>query len=337
MTWEQLFQDIKAGDIQKVYCFHGPEDHIKRSAMAALRKKLLPEGLEALNHQVLEAPGIQQVIEAAETLPMMADRRLVEAWDWPPLCPGRAKAESEEAEMFTKWLGQSPDSACVVFYLRQSPDGRKKAMQQMQKGAAVVSFEPLPDDKLGKWVRDQLKPQGKKMGGQAIGELVFRAGRDLTKLSGELQKLAAYAAERDEVSVVDVEKLVVPSLESTVFQMIDQLLAQNQAGAQRLYKSMLEGGENRVGILFMLTRQMRNLLHVKQIRAAGLPLTEAEKRLGMPRFAAQRTEDQARRFSIDGLKEAYQACLDAEFDIKSGKVRDTLAVDGLVVRLGMLR
>ncbi len=337
MTWEQLFSDIKAGSMAKVYCFQGPEEYIKRSALEALRRKLLPEGLEALNHQVMEAPSIQQVIEAAETLPMMADRRLVEVWDWPPLMPGKAKAEAEEAEAFTKWLGQSPDSACVVFYLRQPPDGRKKAMTMMQKSATVVTFDPLQDEKLGKWTRDQLKPHGKKIGGPAIAELVFRAGRDLTKLSLELAKLAAYAADRDEVTVQDVEKLIAPSLESTVFQMIDQLMAKNQTGAQRLYKAMLESGENRVGILFMLTRQMRNLTHVKQIRAAGLPLQEAEKRLGIPRFAAQRTEEQARKYSANGLEAAYRQCLDAEFDIKSGKTKDALAVDGLLLKLGMMR
>ena len=337
MTWQKLFEDIKAGQIERVYCFYGAEDHVKRSAVAALRAKLLPEGMEALNHTIMEAPTMREVIEAAETLPMMADRRLVEVWDFAPLLSGKAKDEADEAALLGEWIERAPETSCVVFVLRSAPDGRKKGMQLLQKRAAAVAFDPLPDDRLSRWVADQLRPEGKRLAPQALGELVLRAGRDLTRLMGELQKLSAYAAGREEIGRADVEKLVVPSLESAIFQMIDRLMEGNQAGAQKLYRAMLELGETRVGILFMLTRQMRNLLHVKQIRGQGLALGEAEKRLGIARFAAQRVEEQARQFTPEGLRAGYQACLDAEFAIKSGQMRDTLAVDGLLIRLGQLK
>ena len=337
MTWDQLFQDIKEGHIANVYCFYGAEDYVKRSAMAALRKKLLPEGLEALNHTQMESPSMREVIEAAETMPMMADMRLVEVWDFAPLMAGRAKAEAEEAELLSGWIDNAPNTTCVVFVLRGAADGRKKAMQRIQKLGTAVSFDPLPDDKLGKWVREQLRPAGKSIRPSAIGELVLRAGRDLTKLLGELEKLSAYVGERKEIEKGDVEKLVAQSLESAIFQMIDQLMAGDQAGAQRMYRAMLELGETRVRILFMLTRQMRNLLHVKQIHAQKLPLSEASKRLGLAGFAAQRVSEQANRLSESGIRAAYQACLDAEFAIKAGKMRDTLAVDALMIQLGQLK
>lgn len=336
MTWEQFYGALERSQISNVYGFFGPEEYVKHSAFEALRSKLLPEGLEAMNETVLDGATAQQIIEAAETLPMMADRRMVLVKDWPPLMPGKSKNEAAEAEQLADWLPGAPDSCTVVFYVRGAADGRKKATQALQKHASVVQFELLEPGKIAKWASGQLKPFGKRMDARALDELVFLAGRELTRLSAELEKLSAYAGERDVITIEDVRTLVSPSLESTVFQMIDQLLQGDRAGAQKLLRSMLESGENRVGVLFMLTRQLRNLVHIKLLTGKGMRLPEAEKLLGMTHFVAGRTEAQARKFSLDGLKAGYQACLDAEFDIKSGKLRDALALDHLMLALGRM-
>jgi hypothetical protein len=42
----------------------------------AAAERLLPAGLEELNETVMEGGGAQAIIEAAETLPVMAERRL---------------------------------------------------------------------------------------------------------------------------------------------------------------------------------------------------------------------------------------------------------------------
>ena len=44
-----FFDNIAQGKIASCYVLEGPEEYIKRSALEALRKKLLPEGLEDIN------------------------------------------------------------------------------------------------------------------------------------------------------------------------------------------------------------------------------------------------------------------------------------------------
>ncbi len=336
MTWEQFYQQLEDG-VQSVYCLSGPEEFVKASALEALRRKLLPEGLEAMNETILENAGAQTIIEAAETLPMMADRRLVLVRDWAPLTSGKAKGGSAEADRLCEWLPGAPDSCCLVFSVHGAIDGRQKASQALAKRGAVVQFDLLSDDKIMKWVAGQLKPLGKRMDGQAVQALVFMAGRELTRLHAELQKLAAYAAGRDVIERRDVEALVTPSLECTVFQMIDALMAGQKAGAHKLFKSMIESGETRVGVLFMLTRQLRSLTGIKRLKAQGMRMPEIEKKLQLNHFAAQNAERQTGKFSMAGLEAGYKACLDAEFDIKSGKLKDTLALDRLMLVLGEMK
>ena len=78
--------------VPSVLLFEGEEEYLKQSALAALRKKLLPEGLEDLNETVLEAPETDAVIAAAETMPFLADRRIVLLRDYPALT-GRSEAD----------------------------------------------------------------------------------------------------------------------------------------------------------------------------------------------------------------------------------------------------
>ena len=92
MDWKELYASWDRGEYKSVYLFHGEEEYIKKSALERLRGDILPAGLEALNETILEgAVSADRVIEAAETLPMMCDRRLVVVKDWGPLMSGKAK------------------------------------------------------------------------------------------------------------------------------------------------------------------------------------------------------------------------------------------------------
>ena len=333
MNWTQFFEELKADKVQSLYLFTGPEAYVKRSALEKLREKLLPPGLEALNESVLEDATAQAIIEACETLPVMADRRLVVARDYAPLLPGKAKAEAEESERLCTWLPTAPESCCLVFLMRDAFDGRKKLAAQLVKLGAQVAFDPLTDPQLEKWLDSQARALGGAIEPAAARQLAFLAGRDLTRLAGELEKLCAYAGPGKAVNRAMVEELVPPSLGATVFQMIDSLMDGQTARAFTLVKTMLRAGENRMGILYMLTRQMRLLTHMKLLKNQGLALPQIEKRLSLNHYAAARMERQMARFTQTQLESAYRACVEADYAIKSGKARDEAALDQLLLGL----
>ena len=97
MTWKEFYAQLKSGALESVYLFSGPEEYLKREALGELRRALLPEGLEQLNETVLEGATAAQIVEAAETLPFMCERRVVEVRDWAPLLSGKARDEESEA------------------------------------------------------------------------------------------------------------------------------------------------------------------------------------------------------------------------------------------------
>lgn len=186
------------------------------------------------------------------------------------------------------------------------------------------------------WLKARAVKAGAAIDPGASEHLVFLAGRDLTRLQGEMDKLTAYAGAGKAVTRQMVEELVPPSLEATVFQMIDCLMERKMARAMELTRSMLQSGETRIGILAMLTRQMRMLTHIKLLKAEGLQMPAIEKQLSLNHYAATRMEKAATRFSACALEEAYRACVEADFAIKRGKARDEDALDQIMFMLGAL-
>ena len=336
MTWNEFYRALEANDIAPVYLFTGPEALVKREALDALRRKLLPPGLEALNDATLEGVTAQQITDACETMPMMCERRIVTVRDWAPLLPGKAKNEEADAAWMLKWLENPPASCALVFYMRSEMDGRKKLCAALKKSAAVVSFDLLTDAELSRWCARRLKPLKKRLSPAALNTLTYMAGRELTRLSGELDKLAAYLGdEREVIEEADVRAIVPASLEYNVFELMNHLLAGDMKQGQQTVNSLLQGGQTSVGILSMLTRQVRQLAHMKCALDAGRTVQSVQEQLKMHPYAAKQTARQCAKLSADWLTALYERCVDADFAVKSGRLRDRDALDALILQIGL--
>lgn len=334
MTWQELFDEIKNASLGGVYLFHGPEEFIKKSAIEKIRSAVLPEGLEILNETVMDGGKAIDIIESSETLPVMADKRLVLCKDSPLLMNGKAKDEQEESERIEKWMSNGKIDTCVtVFIVHAEADKRKKLYKAIEKYGKVVSFQYLTDSEISKWIASRLKPRKKTMKPDAVSTLLFYAGRDLTRLSGEVDKLAAYVGDESAITEADVRTAVTPSAESNVFLMIDNLVSKKVKSAYEILNAMLDAGEGAVGLIAMLIRQLRLMTHIRLLRDEGLSLPEIERQTGLNRFVAQKTYQQVAKMNAKKLEAGYKAGVQMDFDIKSGKIRDRIALDRMMLLL----
>ncbi len=332
ITWQRLFSDISAGQAAGVYLFEGQEEFIKSSALEKLRASILPEGLEQLNETVLDGATAVQITDGCETLPVMCDKRLFVVKDYAPLAQQKSKDEANECERIEAFLKNPPDTCVAVFYLRGEADKRKKLYKAFEKSASVVKFQYLTDDDLRKWVKARLRPFGKTISSAALDALIFLGGRDLTRLSGEVDKLASYA-QASEITDGDVRDNISPSAESNVFLMIDSIMQNDAKKAYSILNTLLESGESCVGILALLTRQMRLLSHVKLLKDEKVQIGEIASRTGLTDFVARRAYSQCTKISSEALISGYRLGVECDYLVKSGKMRDRAALDKMMASL----
>lgn len=333
MDHQKFFEELKAGTIRNVYLFYGPEAHIRKSALEALEKKILMPGLESMNRTVLSNAPAQTIIESCETLPMMSDYRLIIVQECALLAAGKAKDEAQESALLCDYITRVPPSTVLVFDAGTGLDKRKKLSAALVKLPGAVSFEPLDDAQLYKWMNQTLRPMGKQMSREACEMLAFTSGRDLTMLGGELEKLAAYAQERQQITPEDIEKVATHTAECTVFAMVDALSAGKAKEAFTLLGVLLEGGEQRIGILAMITRHYRQMMYLASLQSQRMPQAQMAKALGVPPFALSRLMRQVGRRTYEQLHAQTLACVQADYDIKSGRLREDAALERLMLLL----
>ena len=328
-----FFDELKAGKVQNVYLFYGPEAYIRKSALSALEKKVLMPGLESMNRTVMSAPSAQMIIENCETLPMMSDYRLIIVQDCALLTSGKAKDETQDSEMLAQYLQRVPETTCLVFDMGDGIDKRKKLSKALLAMPGAVSFDALDDVQLARWIAQQLRPLGKKMDRSACDALAFTSGRDLTMLHGELLKLAAYVGERDVITPEDIEQIATHTAECTVFAMVDALSAGKAKEAFELLGVLLSAGEQRIGILAMITRHYRQMMHLCAMQQERQQQGQMAKALGVPPFALTRLSRQVGKRSYETLKRSVDMCVQADYDIKRGALREDAALDRLMLTL----
>ena len=337
MNWNDFYKSVKAGQYQSVYLFTGPEEHNKREALEALRRALLPAGLEQLNEAVLDGADAQTIIDSAETLPVMCDRRIVVVRDWVPLTSGKSRNEESEAERMLNWLQNPPDTCCLVFYMVLELNGKKKLASALKKLDGYVEFEYLSGPTLSKWCAQQLKPLGKKIRQDAIDEMTLMAGNDLTRLSGELNKLAAYVGDSPEIGISDVRAVVAPSPEYSVFMILDHLLAGRLAEATQVVNSVLLTEPSPMRIIYLIGSQLRLDAHMKYAMESGGNLPEVQKALGISSGRAWHIKKQIAPVKAEVLQALYLACVDTEYAIKSGNVQDRAALNALLLKISQTK
>ena len=332
MDRKEFAQAVKEGKIGGAYLFEGPEENIKAAALTQLRKALLPEGLEELNETVLDAPATDALIAATETLPFLADKRLVVVREHPALT-GRGEGDDRLKE----YIAHVPETAVLVFLVRGKADARKKLYTAIKKHGCIVSFNPLGDEELNDWIRRSFAKQGKECSARTASMLAFTVGGGTALMKQEIDKLAALAGERTTITEDDVRQVATRSIECTVFEMVDAVVARQEGRAFGLLRDMLTAGEQRLGILAMLLRQYRLLQHVKIMQYEKKSPQEIKSSLGVAPFAAERCIRQAAAYTGGEVRQAVDICLTTEMNVKSGEYNDEGALESAMLRLFALK
>ncbi len=335
MNYKELFTALKNGKIEKCYLFEGEEEFTKASALKRLKELVAGGDFAQMNITRLYDPAPDELIAAAETLPFMSDKRFIEVRQCSLLSSDKTKEYDPDKaiEKYQEYFLNLPDTACIVFYVRGKAEKRKKMYNLLSKRACVVSFDTLNDQELTQWIAQQLNKTGKKISFPCCQQLWFSAGRDLTFLSNELEKLSAYLGERTEVTAADIDAVCVKSTEYKVFDLADTLLSGKGPRALQMLDGLLREGNDRLMMLSLLGRQCRQLYYIAVMTEAGKKQNEMAAELGLNSYILPKLFPLARRYSSGQLKKAARLCTETEYLVKSGQMMDAGALEKVMLEI----
>ena len=316
--------DIKSGNFKQVYLLYGEEAYLKQQYKQNLVKALNPDG-DTMNFNHYEGKGIdvKQLIDLCETMPFFAERRVVLLED-----TGFFKNKCEELADYMKEL---PDYLYLVF-AETEVDKRNRMYKAVKACGSIAEFIRQDEKTLMRWAAGILAREGRKITTRDMELFLTKTGTDMGNIRMELEKLITYTMGQDIVTREDIEEICTTRTENKIFDMVRAVTERNQRRALDLYNDLLTLREPPMRILFLLSKQFRQMCLAKKMAGEGASQNEIATRLGVPSFVARNILACARAYSVEELEQAEEDFVDAEEAVKTGRLQDVLSVELLIVK-----
>lgn len=316
---KNLVQDIKTNDFKNIYLLYGEEEYLKKQYRQKLQDALIsPDDTVNLNFYEGKNISVQELIDQAETMPFLADRRLLVIED-----SGFFKSASVE---LAEYLEQVPETTYFLF-VESEVDKRQKMYKAVQKKGRIVEFAAQKEDTLIRWILGILKKENKNITRSSMELLLEKTGTDMNNIAMELEKLLSYTMDRDVITAEDIESICTTQTVNKIFDMINAVADGNRKKALDLYYDLLALKEPPMRILFLLTRQFNLLMQTKELQSTGYDAKTIAAKLAIQPFVARNCTRQASAFSLEKLKMLVKSCVDAEEAVKTGNLNEKLAVE----------
>jgi DNA polymerase III delta subunit len=227
-------KQIAHGKPDPVYLIVGDDD-AEMTRLAGDLAALVDEPLRAFNCERVHAGdrGVSpaSIVEAARTLPMMSDRRVVTVLRAERFLKPRRRGKVDEAvegedveppseldalEGYVK----APVSQTTLVLVASDVDRSRKVYKALQKHATIVECWGLRGGRDAKvdlrevartaerLVREAVAAAGQRIEPPAAGLVAERAGADIAKLRADVDRLLLYAAGRPTITLDDARQVV---------------------------------------------------------------------------------------------------------------------------------
>lgn len=323
---------------------HGDDTYRSREKLHEIIREYQKRHTSGINlvRVDMEEPGDRSpceiVAEALRTQSMFEEKKLIVIER-----PFNVRKEDREEllDLLKNEKAAKDDDVVMVVWNEgiQKNKQREKLFLFFKKQATVQEFELLHGRRLNGWIREEVANLNFSITKEGMNALLSAVGEDLWRLSAELRKLRDYAAQlipKEDEKIIDVEhvrELVVPTIETDIFQTIDALGQRNKTVAMTLLRNHLERGEEDLRILAMFAYQVRILLQIKDLVERGVAFRDLAKRSKLHPFVVKKSFQQTKAFTFSDLRYAHRLLFELDYRIKTGAMDGRSALEHFVLSL----
>ena len=320
---KQISEHIKQGFFKPVYLLYGEERYLRRQYRERLQKALTSEG-DTMNTHFYHGKDIPvgEIIDLAETLPFLAERRVIFINN-----SGLFKSGGEK---MAEYLPEMSESTCIIF-TESEVDKRSKLFKAVQSKGYAAEFAIQDENTLKRWIAGMLAKENKKITESTVQLFLTKTGTDMENIQMELEKLICYCMDKEVVTDADVEAICTTRITNHIFDMINAIADKKQREALELYYDLLALKEPPMRILYLIARQYNQMLQVKEEVDAGRGVQEISSKLGMQSFIVKNYLESTRQYTAEELLRRVRVCTETEEAVKTGRIGDALSVELLII------
>jgi DNA polymerase-3 subunit delta len=349
---EKFASDVAGRKLRPAYILIGDEVFFRDQCRQALLQHLVPPDLRdfSLHDLDLAEVSLAEVLDRARTPSLMAPFQVLFVRGVKELY-GRGSHEAE----FTAIADyvKDPNPAAVIIFVAdhisipadarrmelQDRDRYERIRETLGEHCGMVELARVDEGDGMRWVIDQAQKEGVKVEQDAARELVDALGADMMLVSRELEKLILFAGDKKQITLGDVETMVLAAKQRSLYELTDAISARDKARALAVLDALLSSGDGddaAIGHLYMLARTFRQMLvilekNVRDSRAIWQALWQGFR---VPPFAAEDLIRQARRYkSRRELTRALRLIAGADLALRTNPPSKRLVLERLIMQL----
>jgi DNA polymerase-3 subunit delta len=349
---EKFASDVAGRKLRPAYVLIGDEVFFRDQCRQALLQHLVPPDLRdfSLHDLDLAQVGVAEVLDRARTPSLMAPFQVLFVRGVKELY-GRGSHEAEFTAIAGYMKDPNPD-AVIIFvadHISIPADARRMELQDRDRYeriretlgeyCGIVELARVDEGDGMRWVIDQAQREGVKVEQDAARELVDALGADMMLVSRELEKLILFVAEKKQITLGDVETMVLAAKQRSLYELTDAISAKDKTRALAVLDALLSSGDGddaAIGHLYMLSRTFRQMLVIleKNVRDSRTIWQALWQGFRVPPFAAEDLIRQARRYkSRRELTRALRLIARADFALRTNPPSKRLVLENLVMQL----
>ncbi len=332
---KELRQELK-GALRPVYVLYGEESYLTAHYADAIAKAAVPEDMGGFNMVKFdgETATLDQIEEAIDALPLMAERKCVIVRDLD-------FSAGDTAERLLPLIEDPPETTVtVLMYMQLQPQPRKSAkwkalLDAANKSGGVVNFSKKTATELAAALCARAARNNCVLSSANASLLVQQVGEDMLLLGNELDKLAAIA-DGGEITAALIQRAATKNLEAKVFDLSKAILRHRSDEAYGLLNTLLQQKEDPIAILAVLTNAYVDMYRMKVATTAVKSAdTVAQTFAGYKgkefrlRYAAQ----DAARLSVQELRQKLEVLAEADTLLKSSRALPRFVLEQAIAKL----
>ncbi len=329
---ERLLERLAHGKPIPAAVLLGTDYYLREMCRNKIIDVCVPEGARdwAVARLSARDAGWDEILQRAQTLPMLAPRQVIVVEDVESVEKLGDKSRDEILEALEKYL-DSPAPFTVLLLEATALDGRQRFSKLLHEKALVVALT-IGGESAAALAAQIAKDLGAEIDREAATLLADIVNGEPARIRTELEKLATYAHPRNRITAADVEALVVAARKNTVWQLADMLASRKRSAALEFLDNLLREGEQPAGIVGALAWMYRKLIEARDLPANANGF-QASRQLGMRPEAAEAAVRQAHRIPRQELLAGLAALAEADSRLKSANPNPRAMMEFLIARL----
>ena len=229
LTYEDVMKELKSGRFKPVYYFMGEESYYIDLLSDYIAHHILTETEQEFNLTVLYGADVDMasVITAAKRYPMMAEHQVIIVKEAQAL---------RGLDELSYYLQRPLLSTILVFCHKHGTlDRRKKVAAEIEKIGTLFESKKIKESQLPSFITNYLKRKGADVEPKAASMLSDFVGTDLSRLTGELDKLIlTLASGATRITPEQVERHIGISKDFNNFELRSALVEKDILKANRI-------------------------------------------------------------------------------------------------------